>query len=383
MAMKLRGNWFRAAPAQAICAALTGAGHRVWFVGGCVRDDLLGMPVRDVDLTTDAHPDIVSACARAAGLKPVPTGAAHGTVTVVADGIPHEVTTLREDVETFGRHARVVFGDDLGADARRRDFTMNALYACPDGRVIDPLDGLADLRARRVRFIGDPACRIAEDYLRILRFFRFHAWYGDPAEDPDAQGLAAVAAQTDGLARLSRERVGAEMRKLLSAPDPAPAVAAMRAAGVLCAVLPGADESALAVLVALERQAGSPPDPIRRLAVLGGTGVTERLRLSRTEARRHADLQAATGSAMGPGELGYRLGRTLGRDTLLLRAAISGHGLPDGYAAALDRGAAARCPVTARDLMPALQGPELGRRLRAIEERWIASDFTLTRDELL
>ena len=183
----------------------------------------------------------------AAGLKPVPTGIEHGTVTVVSGGLPHEVTTFRKDVETDGRHAQVAFGGSL-EDARRRDFTMNALYAEPDGAVIDPLGGLPDLRARTVRFIDDAAHRIREDYLRILRFFRFHAWYGEAGST--RAGLPPARRGPRRLHALSRERVGAEMLKLLAAPDPAPAVAAMRASGVLAHVLPGGDDRLLAPMVA-------------------------------------------------------------------------------------------------------------------------------------
>ena len=187
----------------------------------------------------------------------MPTGLAHGTVTVVAGGRPFEVTTFRRDVETFGRRAVVAFSTDLRDDAARRDFTMNALYVRPDGTVVDPLGGLPDLRAGRVRFVGDGAARIAEDYLRILRFFRFHAWYGDPAAGLDPDGLAACAALQDGLARLSRERVGAEVTKLLAAPDPAPAVGPMAAAGILARVLPGADAAALAPSFTSRRRPGA------------------------------------------------------------------------------------------------------------------------------
>ncbi|CAN0587043.1 unnamed protein product, partial [Ectocarpus sp. 12 AP-2014] len=190
--------------------------------------------------------------ARVAGLKPVPTGIDHGTVTVVADHDPFEITTFRRDVETDGRRAVVAFADTLDEDAKRRDFTMNALYARIDGTVIDPLGGLPDLRARRVRFIGDATDRIREDYLRSLRFFRFHAWYGNPDNGMDSDALAAIASHLDGLESLSRERVGAEMVKLLAARDPAPAVAAMRATGVLGRLLPGADDRALAPLIHLE-----------------------------------------------------------------------------------------------------------------------------------
>ena len=382
--MKLPDDLIDRAPAQRVCRMLLDAGHQVYFVGGCVRDALLGRTVGDIDLTTDAVPDRVIDLAKRAGLKPVPTGAEHGTVTVVADGIPHEVTTLREDVETFGRHARVIFGHDILADARRRDFTMNALYAGPDGVVMDPLgDGIADLRDHRVRFIGDPVRRIAEDYLRILRFFRFYAWYGVAQLGPDADGLAAVAEGLDGLACLSRERTGAEMKKLLAAPDPAPAVAAMRASGVLAAILPGSDDRALAPLVHLEGERGLAPDPIRRLACLGGQDVADRLRLSRADARRRDDVMAAAGSTMAPAELGYRLGVEKGRDALLLRAALTGQALPPAIEQSLEKGAAAQFPVKAADLLPDLHGPALGDRLQELEDRWIASDFELTREELL
>ena len=244
--------WLEDPVTRAVCRALTGPGHQALFVGGCVRNALLGRPVADIDIATDATPEEVTALAGAAGLHPVPTGIEHGTVTVVAEGRPFEVTTFRRDVETFGRRAVVAYTRDIAEDAARRDFTMNALYAGPDGTVVDPLGGLPDLLARRVRFVGDPAARIAEDYLRILRFFRIHAWYGDPASGLDADGLAACAAAQGGLARLSRERVGAETAKLLAAADPAPAVAAMAAAGILARVLPGADATPLAALVHLE-----------------------------------------------------------------------------------------------------------------------------------
>ncbi len=377
--MRITGEWLERPETQAVCRMLTEAGHQALFVGGCVRNALLGAPVSDVDIATDAPPTRVLERAKAARLRAIPTGLDHGTVTIVAGGHPYEVTTFRRDVETDGRHAVVAFSTDIVEDAARRDFTMNALYADPSGRVHDPLNGLPDLQARRVRFVGDPARRIAEDYLRILRFFRFTAWYGDPALGPDAEGLAACAAGVEGLAGLSRERVGAELRKLLAAPDPAPAVAAMAAAGVLSRVLPGADSRALPVLVHLEHD--EPPSWLRRLAVLGGDASD--LRLSRAEARGLEQLREAIGSAASRAELGYRLGAALGADAVLARAALMEAPLSPEWRAEVERGAAARMPVSARDLSPQLQGPALGVRLREIESRWIASDFRLDRDALL
>jgi poly(A) polymerase len=379
--VKVPGDWRTRPETQAVCAALAGGGQRALFVGGCVRNALLGWPVTDVDIATDARPETVIALAAAAGLRAVPTGIAHGTVTVVSGGVPHEVTTFRRDVETFGRHATVAFSTRIEDDAARRDFTMNALYAQPDGTLIDPLDGLPDLLARRLRFVGDARQRIAEDHLRILRFFRFHAWYADPEGGPDAEALAACAERAAALDHLSRERVGAEMRKLLSAPDPAPATAAMAQAGVLARVLPGASARDLARLVALE--AGAPARWLRRLAVLGGAGAGDRLRLSRVEATDLALLRAGAATPSGPAELAFRHGAEAAADILLVRAALGPGTLPEGWRADLARGAAARFPVAADDLMPGLAGPALGQRLRLLEDRWIASGFTLDRAALL
>lgn len=378
--MKVSGPWIEADHVQLVLGMLEAGGHQGLLVGGCIRNALLGQAVSDIDISTDAHPERVVELAAAAGLRAVPTGIEHGTVTVVADRLPHEITTFRRDVETFGRHAVVAFSDRIEDDAARRDFTVNALYARADGHVLDPLgQGLADLAARHVRFVGHPGDRIREDYLRILRFFRFTAWYGDPDHGPDAEGLAACARHARGVEGLSRERVGAELKKTLSAPDPAPALAAMQATGVLGHVLPGADAAALAVLVHLE--AGAAPDPIRRLAVLGGAGVAERLRLSRTEGRRLAALDLARAEE-DPARLGYRLGTCDGENAVLIRAALLGEALPPGWRAEVARGAGARFPLRAADL-PACRGPELGARLKALEARWVASGFTATREELL
>ncbi|MFN4204124.1 MAG: CCA tRNA nucleotidyltransferase [Tabrizicola sp.] len=377
--MNITGDWLDHPGTQALMQALETAGNKALFVGGCVRNALMGVPVSDIDISTDAPPETVSNIAETSGFKPVPTGIDHGTVTVVAEGKPHEVTTFRRDVETDGRRAVVAFSDRIEDDAQRRDFTMNALYADRHGTVIDPLNGLPDLLARRVRFVGDPETRIREDYLRILRFFRFHACYGDPEGGIDAEGLAACAALAEGLDGISRERITSELRKLLSARDPAPAVAAMAHTGVLARVLPGADPRALGPLVHLD--GAEPPRWLRRLAVLGGE--TGQLRLSRPESRSLAAMRSAIGSAELPAALGWRLGADLGDDAVLARAASLGTLPPQGWKAEVRKGATARFPVTAADLMPALQGEALGARLKDLEARWLASDLTLSRADLL
>ncbi len=377
--MILHEAWVRQPGTQALCAALGLSGFRVLFVGGCVRNALLGSPVVDIDIATDALPQQVTEIAQNAGFKVIPTGIDHGTVTVIASGVQHEVTTFRRDVATDGRHAIVAFSTDLMQDAARRDFTINALYAEPSGEVIDPLGGMTDLRARRVRFVGDPHQRIREDYLRILRFFRFHAVYGDQSAGPDADGLAACAEHAEGIAALSHERIGAEVRKLLMADNPAPAVASMAATGVLAQILPGADHRALAPLIHLEEE--TPPRWQRRLAALGGS--QEKLRLSRQEGAEMVRIREGIGSGQSPAALGWSLGVTPAVDVMLCRAAVLEMALPHNWHAEVQRGAQSTFPVTAADLMPVLQGPELGLRLKALQAIWLRSGLIMTKAELL
>ncbi|MBR3369000.1 MAG: CCA tRNA nucleotidyltransferase [Rhodobacteraceae bacterium] len=374
----LSAPWLTHAGTQTVLGLLSGAGHQAYVVGGCVRNALLGVAVTDVDIATDAPPEQVLELAQGAGLRAVPTGLAHGTITLIVAGEGYEVTTFRRDVATHGRHATVAFSDDLTEDAARRDFTMNALYADAQGTVLDPLGGMADLRARRVRFVGDARARIHEDYLRILRFFRFHAQYGDPAQGLDADALDACARGAQGMGQLSAERIGAEMRKLLAAPDPAPAVAAMAQCGVLGQVLPGAQADALARLIHLE--GNLPPRWLRRLLVLGGK--IDRLRLTRSEARHLKQAQAGIASLQGLVELGYRLGAEAGGDVVLARAALLESPLPADWQADLLRGAGAVFPVRAADL-PHLDGPALGAELKVLEQRWLASHLQLSRKDLL
>ena len=361
---------------------LEAGGHEAYVVGGCVRNALMNVAVGDVDIATNARPERVVLLAESAGLKAVPTGIEHGTVTVVADGVGHEVTTYRADVETDGRRAVVRYADDVAEDAARRDFTINALYANARGSVLDPLGGLPDLEARRVRFIGDAGERIREDYLRILRFFRFIAWYGDPAEGVDAEALAGIAANLDGLQKLSAERVGHEMVRLLRAPEPEIAICVMAQSGVLDKVLPGASILAIQPLVALEQGHGLTPDPMRRLAGLGYYDGAS-LRLSRGQQRRLGLYQSLLSSDEPIAETAWRHGAEIALDVAILRAASLGQPVAPFVQDEIAKGAGATFPVKPRDLMPGLQGPELGEALRRLERRWIASGFMLSRDDLL
>ncbi|TMM52624.1 CCA tRNA nucleotidyltransferase [Sulfitobacter sabulilitoris] len=375
--------WLHDPHAQAVCDAIASGGYQILFVGGCVRNALLGRSISDVDLATDAHPDRVCELATKAGLKAVPTGIEHGTITVVAGGTGFEVTTFRRDVETDGRRAVVMFSDRIEDDARRRDFTMNALYARPDGTVVDPLGGLPDLRAGRVRFIENADDRITEDYLRILRYFRFHAWYANPENGFDPDALDAISRNSSGLESLSAERIGAEICKLLSAPDPVSAVAQMRQTGALVAVLPGSDDTLLGPVVHLEPSLEIAPDCCFRLAVLGGEQVTARLRLSKADARQIEQYRAAFAEGRGLDEVAYRSGGDVARKVAIFRAALANRPVDATEIAQIDTGAAARFPVTAKDLMPGYKGKALGDRLDFLERRWIASGFRLTRDDLL
>ena len=379
---EISAEWINRPETQAVCAMLEQAGKQALFVGGCVRNTLLEEPVADIDISTDALPEEVMNLAEAQGLRALPTGIEHGTVTVISGHIPHEITTFRKDVETDGRRAVVAYSKYVDYYAHRRDFTMNAIYANRHGELVDPLNGMIDLVRGSVRFIDDPDQRIREDFLRILRFFRFHAWYGDESHGMDPEALAAIAENLDGLDTLSNERVGSELKKLLNAPDPSPVVAAMQATGVLTRILPGSDDKALAPLVHLEQENDVEPDPIRRLAALGD-GWADRLRLSKSEIRPLDRLREELGSMISAEELGYRLGEELALDVLLMRAAVLS--TPLTYTDRDDLRFAAKqvFPIKAADLMPEYRGPELGEKLKQLERFWIESGFQLTRDQML
>ncbi|MPZ37247.1 MAG: CCA tRNA nucleotidyltransferase [Rhizobiales bacterium] len=393
---RIDASWLREGGLPRLLGVLDRGSEEARVVGGAVRNALLGELVGDIDVATTALPDEVIRRAAAAGFKPVPTGVEHGTVTVIVDGTPFEVTTLREDVETFGRHARVAFGRDWRRDAERRDFTINALYAGRDGTVHDHVGGLADLADRRVRFIGDPAKRIAEDYLRILRFFRFHAAYGD-AEPPDPAGLSACIAARAGLETLSRERVRMEVFKLLVARHAVPALVSMSEAGLLVSVLGGVPSLAsFANMIKLERELSMTPDPVRRLGALGvnttedADRLRERLRLANAEYGRLVSMaddwwRITVATGMHDARvLIYRLGaqKFLGR-ALLAWSRSWDEGAADQRWHDLillgDRWTAPVFPLRAADFIARglTKGPALGAALRAAEEAWIAQDFPM------
>jgi poly(A) polymerase len=388
--------------ARRVLAALAADGRPARFVGGCVRDAVLGRAVKDIDIATPEPPRAVMRLLRSAGIKAIPTGIDHGTVTAAIAPAHFEITTLRHDVETFGRHARVAFTDDWAADAARRDFTFNALFCDPDGTLYDPTGGLADLEAGRVRFVGEAAARIREDVLRLLRFFRFHAHYGRGA--PDTAALAACRDFAPALGTLSAERVWAELRRILLAPDPSAVLGLMRDNAVLDHVLPEATRlDRLATLARNETACGCEADAVRRLAAAiavdgpGAAALARRLRLSNAERDRLVAL-AAPALRLEPSldarsrrRVLYRLGAALFADLALLAwADRAGAGGADDAAwrRLVDDASAwepVTLPVAGRDAV-ALglpRGPAVGRALAAMEAWWIDGDFRAGRDECL
>jgi poly(A) polymerase len=402
-------SWLKDESLQRLLAVLAADGEAARVVGGAARNTLLGQKVSDIDIATTCLPEETLQRAIGAGFKAVPTGMDHGTITVVAHGRPFEVTTLRADIATDGRHAEVAYGRDWQVDANRRDFTMNALYVEADGTIIDLVGGLADVESRTLRFIGDPEQRIREDYLRILRFFRFFAWYGKGR--PESEGLKACARLKDGLARLSAERIWSEVKKLLSAPDPSRALLWMRQAGVLTAVLPESEKwgiDTIHSLVKTEQELRWEIDPLLRLASMIPPDIgriaemASRLKLSNSERAR---LEAWAETAMPQPEISesgfakrlYRSDQQGMRDRLTLalvsaraeaindNSAMMRAGHLSKLLEYLDSYERPKFPVSGSDLLAAglEKGPEIGKVQRALEDDWIKSGFTLKRDTLL
>ncbi len=400
IAQSLKGAaWLGHGPLPRLLAVLDRDGEEARVVGGAVRNALLGLAVAEIDLATTAVPEEVVRRVQAAGFKAVPTGIEHGTVTVVIDKHPFEVTTLRQDVETFGRHAKVAFGRDWKADAERRDFTINALSAARDGTIYDYVGGLADIEARRVRFIGDPRQRIEEDYLRILRFFRFHASYA--SGHLDAEGLAACIAGRDGLDQLSRERVRMELMKLMLAPRAAPTLTVMSDCGLLLRVLGGvAYIASFENMAKVEAEIGTAADPVQRLAALGvmvaedAERLWQRLRLTNAEHERLASMAegwrriSPTFGEQAAQALVYRLGPQQFVDHALLgwaRSPATSHDTGWRALATLpQRWTAPVFPLKAADFIKrgVEKGPGLGEVMRAAEAAWVAAAFPVDRAAL-
>jgi len=385
-------DWLDSAPTRAVMAALDLArpgGSR--FVGGCVRNTLMGRPVDDIDIATQLTPDEVVRAIEAAGLRAIPTGYEHGTITAIADHQPYEITTLRRDVETDGRRAVVAFTQDWAEDAARRDFRLNALYAEADGTVHDPVGGgLEDAAAGLVIFIGDADERLREDYLRILRFYRFNAWYGAGI---DAEGQAACARQKAGLAKVAAERIWKEFEKLLRAPDPSDALSAMEESDVLGQILPGASAARFGAFIEL---VNTPWDPMRRLLALlprdevSAVRAVNALRLSNAERDRLMAWAAAEVplspdmTAKEARAAAYRLEHRTFFDRVYTAMAQDGREAWQPVHDAVDGWGRPSFPLRGQDLVElGMSGPEIGETLKALEDWWIEQDFQPGRGELL
>lgn len=377
--MKLEGAWLHHPAVTRLFAVIAEADGEARFVGGCVRDALLGRPLGDFDVATTLRPEVVMAACSKAGLKVVPTGLQHGTVTVICQSVVFEMTTLRLDVKTDGRHAEVVYTDDWQADAARRDFTMNALLCTASGEVTDFFGGIADAKAGRVRFVGDPETRIREDVLRILRFFRFHARYGQGV--PDAEGLSACRALLSLLPTLSIERVRTELLKTLTAADPVPVWRLMVELGVFdCLKLPLNNWERLVTLVANETACGE-ADPLRRLWAVSaeGASIGAALKLSNAEKARLAKLSPLPDTAH-PLRLAYQKGLQTALDALMISGQVTSEQL-----AALRQTPMPVFPLTGVDATALGFTPNaaMGQALKAVEAWWVDSDFSPSRAECL
>jgi poly(A) polymerase len=381
--MKITADWIKNGEVTRLFSAFESQGYQIFFVGGCVRNTLLNRPVSDLDVSTSATPEQTIAMAKASGFKFIPTGLDHGTITVIVGDFNFEITSFRKDVETHGRRAVVAFSTSIMDDALRRDFTMNALYADGSGTVIDPLNGMKDLQNRKVRFIENAQDRIQEDYLRILRYFRFHAYYADQDDGMDADALAAIAGNIDGLSLVSKERIGSEFRKILSAPDPLRTLAAMEQTGVLGQILSGANARTLGPLLLLEESLNLETDWQRRLIALSGQDQANALRLSKTETKRLTAFKKAMDLSANTAETAYRFGRETTLDVALVTAASLESHPAANLLEQIDKGCAATFEVRASDLPQEFEGKSIGDTLRLLEDRWIASGFTATKHELL
>ncbi len=404
-----KAEWLNEPALQSLLAILSSDGEEARVVGGAVRNTLLGQPVSDIDIATTCLPQMTLERAEGAGLKAILTGIEHGTVTIISGGRPYEVTSLRADISTDGRHAEVAFGRDWLVDAQRRDFSINALYADANGVITDLVGGVADIESRTLRFIGDPEQRIREDYLRILRFFRFFAWYGKGR--PESEGLKACARLKDGLAQLSAERIWSELKKLLAAPDPSRALLWMRQAGILTAVLPESEKwgiDSIHGLVNSEQDLHWAVDPILRLASIIPPDAERiatlgaRLKLSNSERERLEHWAAATLPSTEISEIGfakklYRSNVQAIEDRLRL-AVVSARAQAIADNNAMIRAGQLskqltylanykrpKFPLSGGDIVASsgLSGPAIGQIQRQLEDEWVNSGFALGRDALL
>ena len=358
-------------------------GFDVYFVGGCVRDFLLNIPVKDIDISTTALPNEIINIAKENNIKAIKTGIEHGTITLVYKSIQYQITTFRTDIKTDGRRAVVNFSKDIIADASRRDLTINALYADIDGNIIDPLNVISDLNDRRIKFINNPQERILEDNLRILRFFRFYSWFGKTNKSLDNASLSACVHFKEKLLNLSGERIGTEMKKLLTAPRPIKSLEIMLAEGILEIIMPNAEIHLLNSLIKYEREADVSIHWATRAAIMTDSKLKTKWKLSNSDHKLLSTLQKFKYYNSSISKIAYLYGKELTIKYAVIKSVITKKDLPKNLGNLVNLGVNAVFPITSRDLIQDYQGEDLGKKLQSLKHMWIESKFSLTKEDLL
>lgn len=376
-------KWLRNPSAQKLSKLYKNFGYQVLFVGGCVRNTILKMPVTDIDLATDAQPEEIIKIAKENNIRFVPTGLAHGTITLIIDNKNYQITTFRTDFDHDGRYAKVEFTESLLLDASRRDLTINALYCNHVGEVIDPLNGLDDIKKQKIKFIGNPNERIKEDNLRILRFFRFQAIYGNKNLEIDSIALEACHNHKSKLAALSKERITSELRKILSAPNPLEVIIKMNETGVLNELFQKVSIDSLEAYLKTEEKFKININWLGRLLSLQVTQEEESLKLTRCEFKFLKQTKSAIENQIHVLEFSYYNGVENGKIYSILQNFRHNIILSKNLLNQINSLATKKFPITAKDLMPEIRGKKLGEALRSLEDRWIKSNFTLSKKELL
>ena len=380
--MKISADWLTKPSTQLVMQILLSGGYEAFFVGGCVRNTLFDFKATDIDISTSATPKRVMELMSQAGLKTIPTGIDYGTVTVVADKQNYEITTFRKDIETDGRRAKVKFSGSVFEDAKRRDFSINAIYSEQNGTILDPLNVIADITDKRIKFIGDPYLRIKEDYLRILRFFRFLALFGREDETYKKE-IAAINDLRDGLDGISAERKSDEILKLFSAPNPKYSVFLMETAGINSKIFDNYDYYSLDNLKKLEDRVEVSPSATRRLAAYTNDNLKSQLRFSNKIAKAHKVLREEAISKKDAAELSYRYNDKVALDIILVRSSLNSTEFVDSVFSRIKLGSAAKFPIKSVDLVEYFSGQKLGEMLSCLEQKWIESDFTLNKEMLM
>ena len=373
--MQINSEWIKNKVTQNILKIFEGADHNAYLVGGCIRNSILNIPVTDIDISTDATPQQTVDLFNRENFKVAPTGFSHGTVTVISEGIPYQITTMRSDQNTDGRHADVVFSDDIKKDAERRDFTINALYADSTGKIINPIGGLEDFNPLAIKFIGDPNNRIQEDYLRILRFFRFHAQFSELVTQFDKVALDAIKKNQDGLKKLSKERIWSELKKILSTSNPARSLYKMSQLGILEIILENKNVHNLKRFNLIEKKMGLEPEPIRRLVAITENTDDTFLNLSRKEAKKFSLLKGLLKKKYDPAELVYQFNREIAQSVLAIYTFYKGEKLRLSDIKKIEKACLFPCPITGAQISKYMDGPAVGIKIKEAQRAWIKSNF--------